>query len=384
MYAKNEMKRSIYLLLLLCLVTTKSYSNSLYYGGFSFGTMIPEKTYSYLLQENKDEKFFLSKIILKSTQEISNDSFKISYDLLESDNSEDDQNVIVFALDNEYVNYISIPEDKLTRTDIVLNFNIIIFNAKNNFLVASIPLEISKTINSQEKLSKNQIVDELKKIYVNEVSEKYRNLLSNFNLKNKYNNRIGITKVIFEDNAKKYIEKNFGKKDIFIKNRFAKSLGSFLAFNNNIAVVPYKEDRTSNTIRLTYQDATKDIKIPSPDYQIHLTIRGFKSVLFKESNIDSQWIYGSYINVKIIQPELEKIYFDENIKNAINVEFSKRSIENKSSFEWIFFNDSLKILFDQFSLQTVNLDKKWLNSASKNKKISKNFKKLNDIYIKCQ
>ena len=248
MYAKNEMKRSIYLLLLLCLVTTKSYSNSLYYGGFSFGTLIPEKTYSYLLQENKDEKFFLSKIILKSTQEIINDSFKISYDLLKSDTSEDNQNVIVFALDNEYVNYISIPEDKLTRTDIVLNFNIIIFNAKNNFLVASIPLEISKTINSQEKLSKNQIVDELKKIYINDVSEKYRSLLSNFNLKNKYNNRIGITKVIFEDNAKKYIEKNFDKKDIFIKNRFAKSFGSFLAFNNNIAVVPYKKDRTSNTI----------------------------------------------------------------------------------------------------------------------------------------
>ena len=378
------MIRSIYLLLLFCLVATKSYSNSLYYGGFSFGTLIPEKTYSYLLQENKDEKFFLSKIILKSTQEIINDSFKISYDLLKSDTSEDDQNVIVFALDNEYVNYISIPEDKLTRTDIVLNFNIIIFNAKSNFLVASIPLEISKTINSQEKLSKNQIVDELKKIYINDVSEKYRSLLSNFNLKNKYNNRIGITKVIFEDNAKKYIEKNFDKKDIFIKNRFAKSFGSFLAFNNNIAVVPYKEDRTSNTIRLTYQDATKDIKIPSPDYQIHLTIRGFKSVLFKESNVDSQWIYGSYINVKIIQPELEKTYFDENIKNAINVEFSKRSIDNKSSFEWIFFNDSLKILFDQFSLQTVKLDKKWLKSASKNKEISKNFKKLNEIYIKCK
>ena len=378
------MIRSIYLLLLFCLVTTKSYSNSLYYGGFSFGSLIPEKTYSYSLQESNNEKLFLNKIILKSTQEINNDSFKITYDLLENNISEDDQNILVFALDNEYINHISIPEDKLTRTDIVLNFNIIIFNAKSNFLVASIPLEISKTISSQDKLSKNQIIDELKKIYINDVSEKYRNLLSNFSLKNKYNNRIGITKVIFEDNAKKYIEKNFDKKDIFIKNRFAKSFGSFLAFNNNIAVVPYKEDRTSNTIRLTYQDATKDIKIPSPDYQIHLTIRGFKSVLFKESNVDSQWIYGSYINVKIIQPELEKTYFDENIKNAINVEFSKRSIDNKSSFEWIFFNDSLKILFDQFSLQTVKLDKKWLKSSSKNKKISKNFKKLNEIYIRCK
>ena len=378
------MKNSIYFLFFFFLISTKSYSNSLYYGGFSFGSLIPEKTYSYLLQESNNEKLFLNKIILKSTQEINNDSFKITYDLLESNISEDDQNILVFALDNEYINHISIPEDKLTRTDIVLNFNIIIFNAKSNFLVASIPLEISKTINSQEKLSKNQIVDELKKIYLDEVSDKYKSLLKNFSLKNKYNNRIGITKVIFEEKAKVYIEKNFSKNDIFIKNRFAKSFGSFLAFNNNIAIVPYKEDRTSNTIRLTYQDTTRDIKIPSPDYHIHLTIRGFKDVLFKESNIDEQWLYGSYVNIKIIQPEMEKEYFNENLKNAINVEFSKRSIENKSSFEWIFFNDSLKILFDTFSLQTISLDKKWLKSASKNKDISKAFKQLNKIYDKCK
>ena len=369
---------------LITFFTTKSYSNTLHYGGFSFGSLIPEKTYTHMLQKKTEDKFFINKLILESTKKINNDSFKISYDLLESNISEDDQNVLVFALDNEYINFISIPSDNLTRTDIVLNFNIIIFNAKSNFLVASIPLEITKTINSQENLTKNQIIKELKKMYLDEVSPRYKMLLDNFTFKSKYNNRIGITKVIFEDNAKNYIEKSFDKKDIFIKNRFAKSFGSFLAFNNNIAVVPYKEDRTSNTIRLTYQDTTKDIKIPSPDYHIYLTIRGFKSVLFKESNIDSQWIYGSFVNIEIIQPEMEKVYFNENLKNAINIEFSKRAIENKSSFEWIFFNDSLKMLFDQFSLQTIKIDKKWLKSASKGKKMSQKFKKLNEIYTKCK
>ena len=369
---------------LITFFTTKSYSNTLHYGGFSFGSLIPEKTYTHMLQKKADNKFFINKLILESTKKINNDSFKISYDLLESNISEDDQNVLVFALDNEYINFISIPSDNLTRTDIVLNFNIIIFNAKSNFLVASIPLEITKTINSQENLTKNQIINELKKMYLDEVSPRYKMLLDNFTFKSKYNNRIGITKVIFEDNAKAYIDKSFDKKDIFIKNRFAKSFGSFLAFNNNIAVVPYKEDRTSNTIRLTYQDTTKDIKIPSPDYHIYLTIRGFKSVLFKESNIDSQWIYGSFVNIEIIQPEMEKVYFNENLKNAINIEFSKRAIENKSSFEWIFFNDSLKMLFDQFSLQTIKIDKKWLKSASKGKKMSQKFKKLNEIYTKCK
>lgn len=43
----------------------------------------------------------------------------------------------------------------------------------------------------------------------------------------------------------------------------------------------------------------------------------------------------------------------------------------KESFEWIFFNDSLKMLFDNFSKQLLELDKKWIKSANKNKDISK-------------
>ena len=55
-------------------------------------------------------------------------------------------------------------------------------------------------------------------------------LLDNFTFKSKYKNRIGITKVIFEDNAKTYIDKSFDKKDIFIKNRFAKELWFLFSF----------------------------------------------------------------------------------------------------------------------------------------------------------
>ena len=135
---------------------------------------------------------------------------------------------------------------------------------------------------------------------------------------------------------------------------------------------------------LKFQNSTREIKLPNPDYHIHLTIRGFKNILFKEGNIDEQWIYGSYVKIKIFQPDLEKVYFDEKLKNGLNVEFSKRSTKNKGSFEWIFFIDSLKILFDNFSKQTVEIDKKWLKSASKNKKINKSFKELVKIYEKCK
>ena len=59
-------------------------------------------------------------------------------------------------------------------------------------------------------------------------------------------------------------------------------------------------------------------------------------------------------------------------------------MENRESFEWIFFNESLKLLFDNFSMQTVKIDKKWLKSSNDNKKISKKFKNLKTVYESCK
>ena len=288
------------------------------------------------------------------------------------------------SLDDETINYITIAGDNLTRTDIILNFQVIFFNAKNNYLNASIPIEVTKVLNSSKPLSQERLINELQEIYKNEVMKYFVQLVDKFELKNKYNNRIGVTKVVFEEKAKTFISRNKKNNDIFKKNKFAKSLSSYLSFNNNIAVVPYSQDRTSSSIMIKFENSTREIKLPDPDYHIHLTIRGFKSILFDEGNIDEQWIYGSYVNIKLIQPDLDKIYFDEKFKNGLNVEFSKRSTNNKESFEWIFYLDSLKILFDSFSKQTIKLDKKWLKNANNSKKIKKSFKQLNEIYEKCK
>jgi hypothetical protein len=359
-----------------------------YSGGFSFGSILPNETITNSLLKDNGGIEYLDQLLLKKLKNLSNESFQLKDSLLRDNIGEENQNILVLALDGEYIDSTSIKSENLTRTDIILNFQIIFFNAKTNFLVASIPLEISKNISSKDKLSKDQIKQELKMMYENEVVKYYFDLLENFNLQSKYKNRIGVTNVIFEDNAKEYFKKNMNKEDIFLKNRFAKSLSSFIAFNNNVAIVPYSQDRTSNKIMLQFGDTERQINLPSPEYHIHLTIRGFKSVLFKESNINEQWIYGSYTNIKILQPdypdEQKRIKMDEKFKNGINVELSKSPLDNKESFEWIFYSDSLKVLFDNFSKQTVELDKKWLKSSNGNKKISKKFKEIKEIYDRCK
>ena len=44
----------------------------------------------------------------------------------------------------------------------------------------------------------------------------------------------------------------------------------------------------------------------------------------------------------------------------------------------------LQLLFDNFSMQTVKIDKKWLKSSNDNKKISKKFKNLKTVYESCK
>jgi len=382
---KKTLFKYISLIFFLFFPLSNSYAKvNVVYGGFSYGSIIQDNSYTkFLLKRNKGLSF-LEKIFLDTTKKINNNSFKISYELLSNNLSETDKNVMVLALDNELIEHITITGDNITRTDIILNFQIIFFNAKNNFLTASIPLEVTKSVSSAKKLTKERIIQELKKLYENDVMKHFLQVTQNFNLKTKYKNRIGVTKVIFEKKAEDYIMKNSKNNDVFKKNRFANSLGSFLSYNNNIAIVPYGEDATSRSIMLTFENSQREIELPDPDYHIHLTIRGFKNILFKEGNIDEQWIYGSYIKIKFLQPDLDKIYFEEKFKNALNVEFSKRSTKNKESFEWIFYLDSLKFLFDKFSKQTIEIDKKWLKSSNDNKKVKKLFKTLNKIYESCK
>ena len=376
--------KKILVLILLFLTSKAQAITNVTYGGFSYGSILPENSLTRFVHDRSNGQSVIDKALLQAVKKINNQSFQLSYGLLKDGLSEKDQNVLVLALDDELIDYITIEGDDLTRTDIILSFQIIFFNAKNNSLNASIPIEISKVLNSSKPLSKDQLVNELKNMYENEVMQYFLQLINNFELKNKYNNRIGVTEVIFEEKAETYINKNSKNNDIFKKNKFAKNLSSFLSFNNNIAIVPYSRDRTTSTIMLKFQNSTRTIKLPNPDYHIHLTIRGFKNVLYKEGNIDEQWIYGSYVKIKIFQPELDEVYFEEKFKNGLNVEFSKRSTKNKESFEWIFFIDSLKMLFDNFSKQTIEIDKKWLKNANGNKKIKKSFDKISKIYEKCK
>jgi len=166
-----------------------------------------------------------------------------------------------------------------------------------------------------------------------------------------------------------------------MKNLIAQSFSKRLSENHNVAIVPFTEGQAigkSMKLKFVQSDKIYDIKLPNPDYHIELNIKGFKKVLAQSTAVEDLFLYGSFINFKIYQPELNKYYFDETLRGVTQVKIPK---EQSDINDWRKYYYNLEILFDDFSKNIIKQDKKWLKKATK-KKIKKEIKNLNLIIDK--
>ena len=76
-------------------------------------------------------------------------------------------------------------------------------------------------------------------------------------------------------------------------------------------------------LRFVQSDDIYSFKMANPDYQIHINLKGFKKVLAQSSDVEDQYLYCSFIDLKIFQPDLDKIYFDENLRGVTTVKIPK-------------------------------------------------------------
>ena len=114
--------------------------------------------------------------------------------------------------------------------------------------------------------------------------------------------------------------------------------------------------------RFANTDEIYEIKLPKPDFNIELTVRGFKKVLAKTSDVSNIFLYGSYANIKILQPDLDKVYIDSRFKNANQI---KMPVGIEEVDDWRKFNYSLIKLFDDFSLNITKTSNDYLNNQTK-------------------
>lgn len=357
------------------------------YGGFSFGSNLPTNTVTARIQKTP----FIDNNLREAAKQIQNKSFQLFFDpeKINQIKREDAENqiVILLVLDDESffnTSFETVVPKIIYSSDIYLTFRIIFFNSYNNTLVASLPFIIKNNQISASPITEEFKLQVVSEMYKNAFQE-YVEILNNFILKKKYNLRIGIKNINISPEALSSIP-DIVKKDLFFKNKFASFLDSQISKNNNVSTVPFAADRTVSTIEFSYQNQQIKIKYPDPDFYIDLDIKKFVRFEDKENITASNSIYyyGSSVNFKVYQPEINKVIIDSYMRRVLTQNIPK-DIQNLESFEWVYFKNSLNALFNKISMQTNKLDSEWIKDATEsNGNVKKDFEELKNVYNKCR
>ncbi len=362
----------------------------IFYSGFSFSNTYESNsrlagyTSKLITEINKNTGINIISSALLDT--IKNSDFKeINLDtenLLDFDKYPDNAIVMSVALQHEEFTQEYNYNSKTFVGFYDAYFQILFYDFSNKNLIASIPFDFEIQILSNEKLNKNQIQDRIKDFYLKDKPfDQLEQKINQFSIKQKYELRIGVTNVNIQERAFEEMPANSKKNQNSIKNLLAQTFSKWLSMHHNIAIVPYMEGQSIGNVmklRFVQTDEVYSIQLPNPDYHIHINLKGFKKVLAKTSAVEDLFLYGSFLDFKIFQPDLNKVYFDHGLRGVTKVKVPKGQSEIN---DWRKYYYNMEILFDDFSKNIIKQDKKWLKQTSKNN-IKKDLKALKELLHK--
>ena len=385
-----------FLISILLFLTFKTMSSladdkmNIYYSGFSFSNMY---------ESNSSLSGFSSKLIKEIDSNTGIDI--ISSSLLKTvrnsnflNISLNTENLLDFSNypSNAIVMSVSLQHEEFTQefnfsTNIYNGFydayfQILFYDFTDQNLIASIPFDFEIQMLSEKQLDKKEVLQRIKKFYLNDNPfVDLENIINDFNIKIKYESRIGVTKVEIMERAFEEMPTNAKIQINSYKNLIAQTFSKRLSKHHNIAFVPFVEGQAiGKTMKLRFVETDKiySIKLPNPDYHVYINLKGFKKVLAKTSDIENLFLYGSFFEIKIFQPDIDEIYFNETLRGVTKIKVPKDQVDVN---DWRKYYYNMEILFNNFSTNITKSDKKWLKEVSKNK-IKKSLKSLNSVIEK--
>ena len=376
----------------LILVNTNAYSEKLkvYYSGFSFSNTYESNKeyskYSSLLIKEINPKTKINIISSELNESIGKSNFRnislISDQLIDLDKLENGSVVMAVALQHEEFSQEYNYSSQVYNGFYDCYFEILFYDFDTKNLIASLPFDFEISMLSEKKFTQNEILKRIKDFYLEDRPfNRIENIINNFDLKRKYNLRIGITNVEIDDRAFNDMPLNSKKYLNATKNLLAQTFSKRFSYIHNISMVPYTEGQViGNAMKLRFIQSNEiySLKLPNPDFHINLKLKGFKKVLAKSSPSENLYVYGSFFDIKIHQPEIDQVYFDEALRGVTKV---KIPINQSEINHWRKYFYNIEILFNDFSQNIIKQDPNWLKKTSK-KKIKKDLKVLKKVINK--
>jgi len=278
---------------------------------------------------------------------------------------------------------------KAYNNSIGLFLQIYFYDFKEKKLIAAVPIYGEVNFISEKKADNNIKLKNLRDFYEDQligengekigITQKIREVIENFELKEKYRNRIGVTKVDIEERAKSEIPGNINLDEL--KNETAQSLSSKLSLHQGVSIVPFIEGVAiggTMKARIVQSSEIYNISLPKPDFFIELGISNFRKGIAETSDVSDIWQYGSAINIKIYEPDLNKIYLSDRLIRVANVKRAKGTEIN----HWGKFYYNNQILLEELAINISKQDRNWVSNTSEKREFSDQLNEVNKLLEK--
>ena len=278
---------------------------------------------------------------------------------------------------------------KAYNNSIGLFLQIYFYDFKEKKLIAAVPVYGEVNFISEKKADNNIKLKNLRDFYEDQligengekigITQKIKEVIENFELKEKYRNRIGVTKVDIEERAKSEIPSNINLDEL--KNETAQSLSSKLSLHQGVSIVPFIEGVAiggTMKARIVQSSEIYNISLPKPDFFIELGISNFRKGIAETSDVSDIWQYGSAINIKIYEPDLNKIYLNDRLIRVTNVKRAKGTEVN----HWGKFYYNNQILLEELAINISKQDRNWISASSEKREFSDQLNEVNKLLEK--
>ncbi len=360
-----------------------------YFAGFALrGAAVTLKQrfpYSYeIAAENADGENHLDRVIRHELANFKSAKFNLSLTGLGT-LSNGRSTSVAFVLNRETIGQEQIAN--IYKLYIQLSGSVLFFNFHGMKVEASYPVSVEYVDAFYSPPSTEQIAQDVRELYFGGVSvnilQQYVLALHHADPRSTTGNTLRLTSVTLLPNALKrlppFLRSNPAEADEYIAQTFDKSLVA----NQNVSVLPYVKDAAiGNTMALRFSNGNVySLSIPTSDYDIHLTVSGFRRFQFRKTAFASGWVYAAYSHLKIFEPLSNKVYLDDSFRDGV----AKIVPANERHFmNWPVYQAAMLTLFNHTTAALANPQSAWAKKASNNPEISKELQNVKDLLQSCR
>jgi len=181
-------------------------------------------------------------------------------------------------------------------------------------IIQSFPLSISYIDITPQKPTQSQLRSVVHKLLTQNILDKIeisRNLMS---LKSSQSLSMKVANVYFADKVVSQLG-TYEDSPFVYARILAQKLTESLAYELGITMLPYAKDYLGQKMSLCFSDAlVQNFTIPTASYDIDITVSKLIKKPYKETKAERVDIYGSYLNLRVYDAELETEYWSQEIK----------------------------------------------------------------------